>query len=146
MVAKTRGELHAKCTERGYPDEIIVAALDRLTEVGVIDDAAYARDYAASRQRSRGLSASAIRRELARKRLDPALIDAAVEGIDRDDEYATAVDLVRRKAPGTARLDRQARVRRLTGMLIRKGYSPSVAFTVVKEVLADVDLDDVTVD
>jgi regulatory protein len=136
MVAKTRGELAAKLTDKGYPEDVIDEALDRLTEVGLINDAAYARDYAASRQRGRGLSSSAIRRELQRKKLAAEHIDDAVADISPEDEYARALELVQRKAPSTRSLPVQARIRRLAGMLIRRGYPAGIAFAVVKESLA----------
>jgi regulatory protein len=136
MVAKTRGELETRLTDKGYPDDVIAEALDRLVEVGLVNDAAYAEGYAASRQRSRGLTAGAIRRELQRKKLDTDIIDAALTQISDEDEKAKAIEMVDRKLPSTRRLDTQARIRRLASMLIRKGYSPGLAFTVVKDALA----------
>ena len=56
--------------------------------------------------------------------------------------------LVRRKLRGTRRLDPQVRIRRLAGMLGRKGYPPEVALRVVREEVgadeaAEVPLDEV---
>lgn len=135
MVARTRSQLADKLAEKGVPDDAANEALDRLAEVGLIDDAAFARTYAASRHSGRGLAAGAIRRELARKGVDAELIDDAVEPIDPDTERARAEDLVRRKAPSTRGLDRQVRTRRLVGMLARKGYNGSIAYTAVRTVL-----------
>ncbi|HEX6445822.1 MAG TPA: RecX family transcriptional regulator, partial [Streptosporangiales bacterium] len=42
---------------------------------------------------------------------------------------------VARKLPGTRNLDRPRRVRRLAGMLARKGYPPGVAMRVVEEAI-----------
>lgn len=137
MMARTRGELETKLKERLLPDDVIAEALDRLTEVGLIDDAAYARMFASSRHEVRGLSAYAIRMQLRRKGLADELIEDALADMDGDSERERAVDLVRRKAPSTKALDNQARTRRLASMLARKGYSSAVAFSVVKEVLGD---------
>ena len=52
-----------------------------------------------------------------------------------EDEEATARGLVRRKLAGTRGLPTQARVRRLAGMLARKGYGAGLAFRIVKEEL-----------
>jgi regulatory protein len=60
---------------------------------------------------------------------------AALETLDPDEEVATARSLVRRKLGTTRGLPTEARVRRLAGMLARKGYAPGLAFRVVKEEL-----------
>ena len=41
--------------------------LDRMEDVRLVDDTAYAESYVASRQRSRGLARGALRRELYQK-------------------------------------------------------------------------------
>jgi regulatory protein len=55
--------------------------------------------------------------------------------VDPADEVAAARTLVRRKLRTTGQLDRNTAIRRLAGMLARKGYPPSIAFRVVKEEL-----------
>ena len=52
-----------------------------------------------------------------------------------DQEAATARELVRRKLPSSIGLAADARVRRLVGMLARKGYGAGLAFRIVKEEL-----------
>jgi regulatory protein len=42
---------------------------------------------------------------------------------------------VRRRLPGTRGLDRDKRIRRLAGMLARKGYSEGLALRVVRDAL-----------
>lgn len=144
MVAKTKHELREKLLKKGYPEHVADEAIARLEEVGVINDANYAESYAASRHTGRGLSASAIRRELSRKGMDGELIDDAVSDITIDDERTRARELVDKKAPATRGLDHQARIRRLAGMLARRGYNPGLAFEVVKQALTEegVDTDD----
>lgn len=135
MSAKTRGQLAEKLASKDIPEAAAKEALDRLTEVGLIDDEAFAKGWVTSRHRSRGLSSSAIKRELRQKGIDDELAEAALAQLTAEEEWERAVELVTRKAPSTARLDRQARVRRLAGMLARKGYSGGTAFAVVKQVL-----------
>jgi regulatory protein len=137
MVAKTRSQLERRLTEKGHSPEVIEEAINRMIEVGVIDDAAFARNYTSSLHDGRGLARKAISRELHQKGIDQETIEEALEGLDADAEHARAVDLVRKKARSTANLEPQARVRRLVGMLARKGYPGNVAFSVVKEVLAE---------
>jgi regulatory protein len=58
-----------------------------------------------------------------------------LDEVDPEAEEASARDLVRRKLRTAARLDRDTAIRRLTGMLARKGYPPSIAYRVVREEL-----------
>ena len=60
----------------------------------------------------------------------------AVGLLDSEQEEETARALVQRRLPGTRGLDRDRRIRRLAGMLARKGYSEGLALKVVRDALA----------
>jgi regulatory protein len=134
---RTRAELHGDLLNRGIPEDVAGRVLDRFTEVGLVDDTVYARMWVESRQRTRGTARGVLRQELRRKGVPSEVIEHAVAGIDVDGERARAIELVRVKARSLARLDAQARTRRLVGMLQRRGYPPGMAFSVVREVLGD---------
>ncbi|RYJ05968.1 MAG: RecX family transcriptional regulator, partial [Actinomycetales bacterium] len=70
-----------------------------------------------------------------RKGVDEELIDAALVDVDPSEERQAAHRLVQRKLRSVQGLDPSVQVRRLTGMLARKGYAPQVAFDVVREEL-----------
>jgi regulatory protein len=132
---RTAGELATKLRAKGIPDEVAAAVLERFADVGIVDDALFARMWVDSRHRSKGLAGRALSQELRRKGVDEVLVREALEGLDPDEETATARALVRRKLGTTRGLATEARVRRLAGMLARKGYGPGLAFRVVKEEL-----------
>ena len=134
--ARTRKELADKLAKKHVPATVAEPLLDRFTEVGLIDDAAFAREWVQSRQEGRGLARRALSQELRRKGVDSEVIAEAVDEIDPEDELETARMLVRRKLPSLARFDDVTKVRRLVGMLARKGHSPGVAFQVVREEIA----------
>ena len=90
-----------------------------------------------SRQEGRGLARRALSQELRRKGVDSEVIAEAVEEVDPHDEVEAARVLVRRKLPSLARFDDVTKVRRLVGMLARKGHSSAVAFQVVREEMAE---------
>jgi regulatory protein len=117
------------------PDEAAEAVLDRFTEVGLIDDAAYARAWVSSRQAGRGLARRALSSELRAKGVDPEVAAEAVEVVDDEDERAAAQRLVERRMPSMRRLDRTTATRRLMGMLARKGYNGGLAAAVIREAL-----------
>ena len=66
---KTRQQLADLLANR-VPDEAAEAVLDRYVEVGLIDDAAYARAWVSSRQAGRGLARRALSAELRAKGVD----------------------------------------------------------------------------
>ena len=142
--ARTRRELADKLAKREVPDEIATELLDRFTDVGLIDDAAFASAWVESRHRSRGLAPRALAQELRRKGVDDEEARAALEQIDEDDQRAAARALVDRKMRSVRGLEPQVATRRLAGMLARKGYGAGLAFSVVREALADDDQVDLT--
>lgn len=137
--ARSRQELAGKLAKRGVPDDLASSLLDRFTEVGLVDDAAYARQWVESRHRSRGLAPGALAQELCRKGVGDDEAKAALELIDEDDQRVAARALVDKKLRSMRGLDRQVATRRLAGLLARKGYPAGLAFSVVREALDDGD-------
>jgi regulatory protein len=132
---KTRKQLADLLARRGVPEEAAVAVLDRFGEVGLIDDAAFARAWVSSRHAGRGLGRRALRAELHAKGVDAELAAEAVAVVDDEDERAAARHLVDRRLPGMRRLDRATASRRLIGMLARRGYPGGLAAAVVRDAL-----------
>lgn len=133
---RTRAELAATLADREIPDEIATKVLDRFDDVGLIDDAAFANAWVESRHAGRGLARRALAHELRRRGVDDELVQDAVEQLDPDRETETARALVRRRLPSLRSVDRPAAMRRLLGMLARKGYPAGLSMTVVREELA----------
>jgi len=132
---RTAAELAKRLRAKGISDEVAAEVLERFADVGIVDDALFARMWVDSRHRSKGLSGRALSQELRRKGVDDSLVREAVGELDPDEEVVTARALVRRKLGTTQGLTTEARVRRLAGMLARKGYPSGLAFRVVKEEL-----------
>ena len=143
---RTRAELAAVLAKRGVPAAAAERVLDRLTEVGMVDDGLFAEMWVTSRHRGRGLAGRALSQELRRKGVDEELVRDAVDTLDPEQELATARQLVARRLPATRGLPPQARVRRLAGLLARKGYPPGTAFRVVRDALAADGVDGLGVD
>jgi regulatory protein len=133
--ARSRSELTDKLAAKGVPGETAERLLDRFEEVGLVDDEAFARSWVQSRQGSKGLARRALAQELRRKGVDDEVAREALDEVDPDDEVEAARVLVRRKLRSVARVDQTTAVRRLSGMLARKGYPAGVAFRVVREEL-----------
>jgi regulatory protein len=109
--------------------------LGRFAEVGLIDDAAFARAWVESRHYGKGLAGRALGAELRRRGVGDEEIREAVATLDPAAEAETARRLVERKLAATRGQPPQTRTRRLAGMLARKGYPAGLAFRVIREAL-----------
>ncbi len=137
--ARTRAELAAQLVKRGYPDDLSERVLDRLTDVGLVDDRDFAEQWVRSRHVNAGKGKRALVSELRTKGVDDEVITAALADVDSDAERVRAEHLVADKLR-RERLtddDEPKLARRLVAMLARRGYGQSMAFDVVKVALAN---------
>ena len=135
LAPRTRAQLADALRKRGIPDTVAAGVLDKYADVGLIDDAAFARAWVESRHYSRGLAGRALAAELKQRGVDSGEIRDAIEELGPAAEVATARKLVAQKLAGTRGQPAQARTRRLAGMLARKGYPPGLAFRVIREAM-----------
>jgi len=133
--AHTRHELDKALQAKNVPQIVKETVLDRLQEVGLVDDTSFAADWVASRQERRHLSRRALRRELEAKGVERSDIDSALETVDRDAELATARELVERKQAAMSALSRDVQQRRLAGLLSRRGFDTAVITQVLSNAL-----------
>jgi regulatory protein len=134
---RTRAELARGMARRGVPEDAAAAVLDRFTEVGLIDDAAFAQAWVDSRHVGRSLGRRALSAELRRRGVGDDIVREAVETVSLEDEEAAARTLAEVKLRTMSSVPPDAKVRRLVGMLARRGYSQGLALRVVRDVLAD---------
>ena len=137
MAPKSRLQLEQALAKRGVTPEITKICLDRLTEVGLIDDLAYAGMFVRSRCITKKVSRSVLKMELRQKGISDEFIEATLLQINDEDEYVMASDLVAKKLRSMRGLERDVMQRRLFGLLARKGYHAGIASRVIKEQLAE---------
>jgi regulatory protein len=133
----SRWELGDLLARREYDIEAIEAELDRLQRVDLLDDAALAETVVRTKHERKGLGRNALVRELSQRHIDPAVIDEAVSAIDDEDEQAMATELAVKRARQFSSLDSATAERRLTGYLMRRGYSSSIVREATRVALAD---------
>ncbi|MDT5387951.1 MAG: regulatory protein [Mycobacterium sp.] len=137
--ARTRSELAAQLTKRGYPDDVGERVLDRLADVGLVDDRDFAEQWVRSRRINAGKGKRALASELRTKGIDDELIADTLADIDASAERTRAEQLVAdklRRERLSDDTDDTKVARRLVAMLARRGYGQSMAFDVVKVALA----------
>ena len=147
LEARSRSitEVRRRLTSAGYRAELIDGAIARLTDLGMLDDEAFARACVESRDRARPRGERALRDELRLKGIDRATVDLVLE--DRrtiEDEGATPPDrsaaerLIEKHARALDRIaDPRRRRERAYALLARNGFDPEtcrdIAARVAKE-------------
>jgi regulatory protein len=146
--ARTRAELANELQRCNVPSSAAVPVLARFIELGLIDDAALASSFALSRHAERGQAGRAIAVQLRRRGVADEVIEDAVAQIDPSSEAATARLLARTRLARMGDVDARTAIRRLSGLLARRGYSSAVTSAAVRVVLEerDVSLDLESVD
>ena len=137
MAPRSRAQLEEKLAQRDCPADVAAAVLDRMTEVGLVDDQAFAQMLVRSQQAGRGLGKRALARELRTKGIEEDLAQEALASISDADERCRARELVDKKLRAMHGLGIEVQTRRLAGMLARKGYSPNLTYAVIRDAIAD---------
>ena len=151
LVAQPRSarDLRRRLLAKKEPEARVNAAIERLRAVGLLDDAAYARQFARSRVLGAGHSRRRVQQELYKRGVDRESIDGAVEEVfveEAVDETALVEQAARKKLRSLERLDPVVRRRRLYGFLARRGYDGEAIRGVMARLLGGAEasaLDDV---
>jgi len=134
--SRSRTELRQAMVRKEFEEEVAELVLGRLDRAGLIDDEAFAHEWVASRHNHKGLSRRALVNELRRKGVDDSVAAQAAAAVNEDSELERAREIVRRKLSSVARVDDTTKLRRLVGVLARKGYAEGMAIRVVREELS----------
>jgi len=137
QAPRSRAELGHKLAQRGCSPDVAAAVLDRMTEVGLVNDEAYAQMLVRSRQAGRGLAKRALARELRTKGIEDHLAQEALASVSDEDDRDRARALVDKKLRAMHGLGVEVQTRRLASMLARKGYSSSMSYAVIRDAIAD---------
>lgn len=155
--ARSIGEVRRRLTSAGYRADLVEGAIARLSELGVLDDEAFARAWLESRDRARPRGERALADELRLRGVDRAIVVEALEerrvastAVDVADDGAPAPSadeaaaerLLARYARTLARVaDPRVRRQRAYALLARNGFDPGVCATLSAR-LADTAEDD----
>lgn len=126
-------ELLQKLKEKGESEEDSEAVVNRMVELGVVDDERYSkmivRHYAA-----KGYGACRIKQELYRHGIHPELWEEAMEQLPSQEE---TMDKLFRNKLKTEHPDR-AEIKKATDAMLRRGFSWSEIMACKERVLGDV--------
>jgi regulatory protein len=134
--AKSRAQLEEALRRRNCDPEVAAAVLDRLQEVGLVDDLAYAQTQVRTQQANRGLAGRALAAHLRDKGVGEETVRSVLDDLDPRAEEELARELVEKRIRAMHGLEPQVQTRRLAGMLARKGYSAELTMRIVREAVA----------
>lgn len=134
---RTTEEIRKRMREKEYTDDIIDETIDYLNYLNYLDDEDYARKFVSDKSNLKNMGKERIKRELYMKGVDNETISNAIEDIvDDDEEYEKAKEIAIKKLETTYKNDdKNARYRKLGGLLQRRGYSMNVVMPLLKELL-----------
>lgn len=133
--SRSEDEIRQRLIRKEFSPDTANRVIERLIELGMVDDEQFARSFTESRIRSRGYGPSRVRQELRRLGLSPAVIDSAV-----DAAYSrTLTENLALKMAGKIwpRLQRETdpgkRKKKLRDYLLRRGFSYEQSRSVIDE-------------
>lgn len=133
--SRSRREIEKKLSDRGFPADTVRSVLAHLDHLGYVNDASFARQWAANRQRTSGFGRLRIERELRAKGIDRDIVRETLESlVEEHPEADTARREAEKKRRTMDRLEPVVRRRRLAGFLERKGYSSETIRAVLRDV------------
>ncbi len=131
----TRAGLEARLRRRGAPADVAAAAVADLAVRGLLDDAAFARQWVEARA-ARGYGPVRLRAELRARGVEASLVEAALDALDPDQALERARALARRRLPASGGARPERRAARLADILRRRGFPADVVGRVVRELVA----------
>ena len=135
--AKSRDELFKQLVKRGVDSDIANSVLDSLELQGLLNDLEFAKLWSESRQRAKKLSKRVIAGELRSKGVSQDIINEVIDDIDDESEYSQAFSLAQRKYNAISHLDPEVIYRRISGLLMRKGYGHGVCARIMRELTSN---------
>jgi len=127
LETRSRGavELRRLLLRKGEPESEVDATIERLTRAGLVDDAAYARQFARSKALGAGLSRRRLQQELTKRGVARDVSSEAIAEVFDDeaiDEAAALERVATKKLKTLAKLEPDVQRRRLYAFLARRGY------------------------
>lgn len=125
--ARTVREVERRLDEFEYGEAEIMAVIERLEELGLVNDESYCSDFVDSRLRTKPVSRRHLKDQLTMHEADPAAIEAALSKINDDAEKANALAVAQKYARQFEGLDGDVKRQRLEKRLLSRGFDYDTA-------------------
>jgi regulatory protein len=137
---RSSDEVRRRLLLHGYRFDLVDKAVARLTELGILDDEAFAKAWVESRDRAHPRGERALRVELRQKGIDRETLEGVIEQREQERPEANAeaaTRLLMRQLRSLERVtDPRARRQRAYALLARNGFDSETAVQAINAILA----------
>lgn len=134
--ARSEKEIYDRMLQKGYEPSVIANTIHYLKEQRYLNDKDFAEMFIKDKFELNRYGRNRIKTELLKKGVSKKLVnDLMEEVIHPDREYETARELAEKKMKSYQRDSKNAQHRKLSGFLLRRGYSYDIVSKVVKELI-----------
>lgn len=131
---RSRHDVADYLKKKGFAPAAVDIGLAFLDAQKLLDDAEYARMFIRDRMRLKPVGRTTMKQLLYRKGIDRDLTDRVImEVFPPDAEPAAALKEAEKKWKRIAKLPELVRKKRLYDHLVRRGYEPGLAITIIKQ-------------
>lgn len=139
--SRSRVEIERRLTRAGFTEDVILEALARLENIGLIDDAQFSQSWVNHRIAGKPMGRRRIQWELRQKGVAPEVAEEALSSIDDDQEYQSAKESATRRFNKESGADERTRRRKVAAFLQRQGFGWEVITKVINELTTDPEQD-----
>ena len=140
VQGRSARDLRKRLIQKGEPAPLVDQAIERLTTIGLLDDAQFARSLARSKAVGQGASKRRVQQEMFKRGVARDVADEAIAEVFEEeavDEAENAEAAARKKLRSLTDVDAETRRRRLYGFLARRGYAPDAIRETLERVLEE---------
>jgi len=131
---RSRRELERRLLQAGFEQEEVAVALDALTAAGLIDDRRFAAAVTEHARTGRVAGRRSVVSSLLAKGVDRDTAERAAESLTPG-ETDRAEALASRQAARLRGVDPEKAFRRISGLLLRRGFAPGTAYAAARRAM-----------
>lgn len=135
---RSESEVRQNLARNGVAPPVVEAAIQRITEIGYLDDRVFAKLWVEDRMRFKPTSPKALRYELKQKGVENAVIDSVLAELDAEAAAYHAAESQVRKLRGTSQPEFRER---LQAFMLRRGFDYSLARKTIKRLIDEIEAD-----
>ena len=130
---RTVREVEEKLDELQYGEGDILITVQRLKELKLLDDEAYAREFVRTRLATKAVSRQKLYMDLKAHKLSEECIRAALDELPRETEEENALLIARKYWRQMGELEEQTRRERVLRRLMSRGFSTEASLSAIRQ-------------
>ena len=135
--ARTVREVERHLDSCEYGEVEVYETVERLKELGLLDDVAFANEFVRTRLATKPISRAHLREQLLSHETDQEAIEQALSQIDEETQRQTAIATAEKYARQYARLAPEERDEMVIRRLLARGYSYEEARSALRDAVQE---------